>query len=200
VARIETSSVNDPVGARLVNVRSLAEVRGQDLVWVQPARSKQAFELRASDDVVATLEFERSSLASAETAGQKWTFKREGFWHPQVTIRVPGSDSNVAVFKPAWTGGGSLELSEGRLLRFGAANFWHSQWDWSDVASQAPLLHFKSHAGLLRMEGQVDIETAAVTYPELPLLVVLGWYLLILFARDSAAAGSTAAVVAVTAH
>lgn len=179
-------------------MRTLAEVAFQELVWVQPARLQQAFELNASDDVVATLRFERASLASGETAEQKWTFKREGFWHPHVTIRVPDSDDNVAVFKPAWTGGGSLELPQGRLLRFGAANFWHSQWDWSDVASQAALVHFKSHAGLMKREGQVDIETEALTDPELPLLVVLGWYLLILFARDSAAAG-TAAVVA-TAH
>jgi hypothetical protein len=180
-------------------VRAIAEVSNQDLVWVQPARSKQAFELCASADVVAALRFERSSLADAETAGQQWTFKREGFWHPQVTVREPGSDANLAVFKPGWTGGGTLELPEGRLVRFGAANFWHSQWDWSDPAGKV-LIHFKSHPGLLRMEGQVDIETEAASLPELPLLVVLGWYLLILVARDSAAAASAGAVVVATAH
>lgn len=162
---------------------------------------KQAFELRVSDEVVATLQFQRASLAAGETAEEQWTFKREGFWHPQVTVRVAGSDANVAVFKPAWTGGGTLELPQGRLLRFGAANFWHSQWDWSDPESK-PLVHFKSHAGLLKMEGEVGIEPEAATQSDLPLLVVLGWYLLILFARDSAAAsaGSTAAIVAASAH
>jgi hypothetical protein len=47
----------------------------------------------------------------------------------------------------------------------------------------------------MKTEGQVDIQTEAVTYPELPLIVVLGWYLLILFARDSAAAAGAAASV-----
>ena len=174
-------------------MRSIAGFAGQELAWVQPARLKQAFELRSSDDVVATLRFERSSLAIGESGEQRWTFKREGFWHPQITVRVPGSEDNVAVFKPSWVGG-TLELSGGRTLRFGAANFWHSQWDWSDVASQSPLVHFKGRQGILKTEGQVDIEASAVTYPELPLLVVLGWYLLILFARDSdAAAGASAA-------
>jgi hypothetical protein len=177
-------------------VRTIAEVAGQELVWVQPARLKQSFELRATDEAVATLQFQRASLANGEAAQQQWTFKREGFWHPQVTIRVAGSDTNMAVFKPAWTGGGTLELSQGRLLRFGAANFWHSQWDWSDPAGN-PLVHFKSHAGVLKTEGEVGIETAAVGLAELSLLVVLGWYLLILFARDSAAAaGASVAVVA----
>lgn len=181
-------------------MRTIAEVADQELVWEQPARLKQTFELHASDEVVATLEFQRSSLAIGLVADQQWTFKREGFWHPQVTVRVAGSDANVAVFKPAWTGGGTLELPQGRQLRFGAANFWHSQWDWSDPAGQ-PLVHFKSHAGLLKTEGEVGIEPAAVGLAEMPLLAVLGWYLLILFARDSAAAaGSTAAVVAVSAH
>ena len=175
----------------------MAEVAGQDLVWTQPARSKQAFELHAPTEVVATLQFERSSLASGQAAEQSWTFKREGFWHPQVTARVAGSDSNLAVFKPAWTGGGTLELPEGRVLKFGAANFWHSQWSWWDPSGK-PLVQFKSHAGLLRMEGQVVIDPDAGALPELPLLVVLGWYLLILFARDAAVAGSTAAVVAAT--
>ncbi|MDQ6876576.1 MAG: hypothetical protein M3082_02545 [Candidatus Dormibacteraeota bacterium] len=174
-------------------MRTIREVADQELVWIQPARMKQGFELHASDEVVATLQFERASLASGEAAEQRWTFKREGFWHPQVTIRLPDSDANIAVFQPAWTGGGTLELPQGRLLRLGAANFWHSRWDWSDTASQAPLVHFNSHAGLLKTEGLVDVETDAVAYPELPLLVVLGWYLLILFARD-------AAVVAATAH
>lgn len=177
-------------------MRPIGEVADKELLWVQPSRKQQAFELHSAEDVVGTLKFDRASLASGETAGQQWTFKREGFWHPQVTIRVPGSDANIAVFKPAWTGGGALELPQGRLLRFGAANFWHSQWDWSDQAG-SPLVHFKSHAGLLKMEGQVDVEPGAAAAAELPLLVVLGWYLLILFARDSAA--STAGVVAATA-
>ena len=167
-------------------MRTITEVATQELMWVQPARLQRAFELHASDDVVAVLRFERSSLASSETAWQKWTFQQEGSWRRQVTIRTPDSD-DALVFNGARTGGGALELSQGRLLRFGATNFWQSRWDWSDNESQAPLLHFKRRAGFMKTEGQVDIETAAVTYPELPLLVVLGWYLLILFARNAAA-------------
>jgi hypothetical protein len=179
----------------VATVRTIAEVAGQELVWVQPSRMQQAFELHAAGELVATLRFERGSLAAAETAGDRWTFKREGFWRPQVTVRLPSSDTNLAVFKPSWTGGGTLELSSGQVFRFGAANFWHSQWDWQDTESES-LLQFKSHAGILKMEGQVEVEPGAHGLTELPLLVALGWYLLILFARDAAAAsaGSTAAI------
>jgi hypothetical protein len=166
-------------------MRKINDVATGELMWVQPARRKQEFELRAGDEVVGTLRFERSSLAMGETADQSWTFKREGFWHPRITIRVPGSDANVAVFSPGWAGGGTLDI-DGRQLRFVAANFWHSQWDWVD-AQNKPVVHFKSHQGLLKTEGQVEIETEAIQSPDLPLLVVLGWYLLVLFARDAAA-------------
>jgi len=124
-------------------MRTIAEVADQVLVWVQPARLKQTFELRTGDEAVATLQFQRASLAAGEVADQQWTFKRVGFWHPQVTVRAAGSDANVAVFKPAWTGGGTLELPQGRLLRFGAANFWHSQWDWSDPAGNPIVFDFR---------------------------------------------------------
>jgi hypothetical protein len=166
-------------------MKKIQELATQELLWAQPARLKQEFELRAGDEVLATLRWQRSSLAIAETADQIWTFKREGFWHPRITVRLPGSDDNVATFQPGWAGGGTLDLGPGKQLRFGAANFWHSQWDWLDAQNQ-PFVHFKSHQGLLKVEGEVTIEASAVKSPDLPLLVVLGWYLLVLFARDAA--------------
>src|SRR3982074_509051 len=118
-------------------MRTIREVSAQELLWAQPSRMKQAFELRAGDEVVVTLQWARASLATGETAEQKWTFKREGFWHPRITVRAPGSDENVALFNPNWAGGGTLELPEGRAFHFGAANFWRSQWDWVD-STKAP--------------------------------------------------------------
>jgi hypothetical protein len=176
-------------------MRPISEVADQELKWVQPSKVKMNFELRAGDEVVATLSWQRASLAAGQTSAHEWTFKREGFWHPRITVRTPGSDANLALFNPHWSGGGKLP---GRLLRFGAANFWHSQWDWRD-ADEAPLVHFKSRRGLLKIGGQVEIEAAARKSPDLPLLTVLGWYLLVLFARDAAAEGGTGAIVAVIA-
>jgi hypothetical protein len=149
----------------------------QDLAWIQPVRTQQAFELHAGDTVVATLRLEHASLAIGEGDGHRWTFQREGFWHPRVAVRLPDSDDNAATFQASWSGGGSLELRD-RVLRFGPANFWHSQWDWQDGEKQS-LVHFKSQHGFLKMEGQVEIEPSAAALPELPLIVVLGWYLLV---------------------
>ena len=175
-------------------MRTIREVAGQQLLWVQPARMHQFFELRAGDEVVGTLRWERASLAIGETADHQWSFKREGFWHPRITVRVKGLDDNVALFSPGWAGGGTLDLPQGRSLHFGAANFWHSQWAWEKV-KDTPLVRFTNHVGLLKTEGQVNVDGDAAQSPDLPLLVVLGWYLLILFGRDAAASSATTVAV-----
>jgi hypothetical protein len=175
-------------------MKRMAEVADRGLVWVQPSVMKDAYELRAGDEVVATLVFRRSTLATAETGDRSWTFKREGFWRPQVTVRAADSEQNEAIFRPGWAGGGTLELGGGRTLRLGAANFWHTQWDWQ-LPDGSTAVHFKSRSGFLKSGAEVQIEDGARHLPELPLLVVLGWYLLVLFARD-AASSSSASVVA----
>ena len=183
-------------------MRSIAEVAGSELLWVQPSMLKQAFELRAGEEVVGTLVFQRMSLATGATGAENWTFKREGFWRPQVTVRVADSEQNLAVFHPNWMGGGQLELTDGRALRFGAANFWHTQWSWQTADGRTPVA-FHSRQGFLKSGAQVEL----ISLPEwrgstaeggeadlLSLLVVLGWYLLILFARDAATASSAGSV------
>lgn len=161
------------------------DLAGHELLWVQP-RNGLAFELRAGDEVIGSLRWERSSLARGETADQQWTFKREGIWHPHVTVRIAGSDVNLGLFHPNWMGGGTLELEVGRQLRFGPASFWSSQWNWMEV--DQPLVHF-TRRGLFRMESHVEIENPAAVSPDMPLLVVLGWYLLVMSALDAQSGG-----------
>ena len=113
-------------------MRPIAQLGGEEPLWIQPAVRKREHELRAGDDLVATLRFQRGSLADAEAEGHHWTFKRQGFWRPRVTVRIPGSEVDVAVFQPHWTGGGVLEFADGRAVRLRSANFRQSEWVWED--------------------------------------------------------------------
>jgi hypothetical protein len=177
-------------------VRPISETAGQELLWIQPAARKRDHELRAGDDIVATLGFQRGSLADAEAAGAHWTFKRQGFWHPRVTVRVAGSDSDLAIFHPRWVGGGALEFPDGRVVRLSSANFWQSEWVWQD--NEKPLIRFKGRHGFIKARGAVEIRPEAVASPDLAMLVLLGWYLILLHAEDSAAASSAASAAAVS--
>ena len=96
-------------------MRSIFTATGQELSWHQPKGLRRHFELRIGDEVLATLRWETNfgSLATAETAEGRWTFKRVGFWRPKVTVRAAGSDADLAVFEPRWTGSGTLTLASG---------------------------------------------------------------------------------------
>ncbi len=133
------------------------------------------------------------TLAAADSGDDHWTFKREGFWHPRVTVRVAGSEIDLATFRPGWAGTGTLELPPARQITWAAADLWRSRWTWQETDGR-PLVHFERHRGWNEFEGAVEIEPAAAHLPEAPPLVSLGWYLLALLARDI----TTAAVVAAT--
>ena len=177
-------------------MRSLTEVADQELLWTPSPEQKKTYELRAGDEVAATVRFERSSLAIAEVSDTIWTFKREGFWHPRVTVRLAGSETDLAIFQPSWSGSGTLKLSPVRQIQWKSANFWHSSWIWQqqDVDGH-PLVRFKSRQKWTKMEGEVAIAATATELVELPLLVTLGWYLLVLLAQDTAATAATTVAV-----
>jgi hypothetical protein len=177
-------------------VRPISEIAGEELLWIQPAAGRREHELRAGDEVVATLRFQRGSLADAEAEGHHWTFKRQGFWQPRVTVRVPGSDADVAFFRPHWAGGGTLDFADGRSVRLSSANFWQSQWVWQE--KDQPLILFKGRHGIVKAKGAVEILPGAESRSDTPLLVLLGWYLILLHADDTAAA-TVGATVAATA-
>lgn len=173
--------------------RRLADLVGQELEWSQPATTRRAYELRAADEVVATLRFERGTLAYGEAEGGQWSVKREGFWHPQVTVRVPGSDSNIASFRAHMGGSGDLVFSDGRSFRLASTNALHTEWVWQQ--DDQVLVRFQGRHGVIKANGTVEVEPQAAGLAELALLAVLGWYLILLHAQDTAAA-ATGAIVA----
>jgi hypothetical protein len=169
--------------------------RGMELRWRQPAAAKRRYTLQreGSDTPLATLEWRSvwGTFATATVGDISWTFKRAGFLRPRVTVRIAGSDDDLATLEANWHGGGTLTIAGGATFGWKVANFWHSRWDWLD-ANGTELLHFANKQGFIRQEAVVAVSPRAVQLPELDLLAALGWYLLILAAQDSAA--TTAAV------
>lgn len=177
-------------------MKAIADFTGLGLRWSQPAGLERAYELRAGEELLATLRFRGGSLAEAETVDGVWTLNRQGFLRPQVTVRRPGSESDVAVFRPYWTGGGELVAGVGAGLEFVSANFWNSEWVWRD-ANQLLVTYREPH-GLLKANAAVEIAAEARQLTTIGLLTVLGWYLILLFGRDMAIATATRASSVVT--
>ena len=170
-------------------MQSIRKLAPATLNWVQPKAMKREFELRSKDELFGALRWEKAcgSLALAVSADGQWTLKRSGFLNPRVTARLAGSDQDIAVFRPSWTGSGVLELGNGRRFRWVDVNFWRTEWVFRSEAGE-DLVRFKSKDGLLKLKMQVELAPAAKGLPEVSLLAALGMYLLYLMREDAAAA------------
>jgi len=171
----------------------MIELIGYDLQWIQPSAFKMEYELQAGDAVVATLNFRSSfgSFATASNAEGSWTFKRIGFWQSKASVRLSGSDSDLAVFRNnTWSGGGALEFPDGREYPANT-NFWATQYEFKTKAGE-PLISYKKIGGMLHMSSGVEIHPLAKNIPELSWMVPFGWYLTVMMYMDSAASAAAA--------
>ena len=168
-------------------MNKIAEVIGRELEWVQPSAWKMEYELRAGEDIIATLRFRSSfgSFATGESADGCWTFKRVGFWQTRATIRGSGSDTDIAMFKNnTWSGGGTLDMRDGRQF-LATTNFWQTNLEFKTGAGET-LVQFKP-GGLVHLSARVEIQPNADALPELPWMIMFGWYLTVMMYMDTAA-------------
>lgn len=176
---------------------------GMMLQWVQPKMSERRFVLRTDDLVFARLDFQSvfGSLAHAAAESGSWSMKRVGFFNPRVTVRNMGEENELLLYRPDWTGmEGRIDFANGVIYTWKPANFWATHYSLRDAKGEV-LVMFKqgiedaSLKDAFKAQARVEIQPAALLLPDVTLLVVLGWYLMILQADDSAAATTTAATV-----
>jgi len=171
--------------------------------WRQPKALQRTFELRDDDRLFGTLCFVKpfGSLAVASLAAGDWTFKRVGFFRPRVTVRRRDQETDLAVYEPkGWRADGELQFTAGRSYGWRAANFWATKFNFVDGAGRS-LVTFKPGAedskwsDIFKFQALVEIDPSASRLEDLPLLVALGWYLMILHHEDSASAGAVVATM-----
>lgn len=162
-------------------MRKIAESTGHDLQWSQPKALKMEYELQADgSESIATLRFKSplfGFLATAESADGCWTFNQIGFLKPKTVIRACANDIDLAIFENnEWDGGGVLKLPSGHCYA-AVANFFQTQYEFR-TESDEPLIRIKAR-GWFHLSAKVEILQAACLLPELPWMVMLGWYLTI---------------------
>jgi len=176
---------------------------GNRLHWSQPKALQRIFELRDRDRLVGTLSFVKAfgSLAEASMAAGDWTFKRVGYFRPRVTVRRRGQEMDLAVFEPkGWRSEGELQFAGGRIYAWKLANFWATKFSFVDSAGKT-LVAFKpgteesKWSDLLKFQALVEIDPSASRLEELPLLVSVGWYLMILHHEDASSSGAVVATM-----
>lgn len=167
----------------------ITQLTSHPLKWVQPSM-KMEYELMTGETLAATLNFRSSwgTLAFATSGDGEWTFKRVGFWQNRASIRMVNSEEDVAVFtNNTWKRGGTLEFADGRRFK-ATTNVWMTQMEWQTEDEQ-PLVAFKI-GGFFKQSAEVEIMPIATRLSELPILVLFGWYLILMMHRDAAVAAS----------
>jgi hypothetical protein len=154
------------------------------LTWRQTGKLES--QLVAGADLVGTLRWEKGSgtQATGESKGGSWTFTRVGFLTPKVVVHAPGSKMSSATLTMKWTGGGMIEFPTGRSFHFAPKGFWRSEWFLTDP-SRKKLLTIRPNFAWGAAGASVDVERAAQSIHELPLLVILCWYTILLLSSDN---------------
>jgi hypothetical protein len=166
-------------------MKPIHEAAVQDLQWTRVKWWKCAFELHSGDEVLARLYPQKGTRSMiGEAADGSWAFKRRGFWNAEIVVTDLASQAEIAVVKRGRNK--SLAFSDGRLFTFQKTSFWRNEWVWLN-AEGTPLIHFQHGKHLM-------LEPLALSLPELSLLVIVGWHLIVLQQEEDAA--STAAMVA----
>jgi hypothetical protein len=162
------------------------------LEWRQVKGLKRDAELKADDRALGSITFrsELGTLATARIGNDCWTFKRVGFFQSRVEVRECGPNGAIAEFRNAtWTGGGTLTMQGGRVYK-ATSNWWNTKWEVQDADGRV-LIRF-DYGGVFKLSAKIKVMSSARQLAELPLLIALSWYLVVMLAADSA---STAAII-----
>lgn len=153
------------------------------LAWKQDPAQQRHYELRAGDDAIAALDFLKmfGTLARGRTAERSWTFKRAGFLSPLVTARVEGAEEDCAVYHPNFSSSqGQLRLADGRNFELRLGGVWSRQAVLVDNDRREVFrIHLRGDPSL-----GAAVEVRLPETPEIALLLLLAWYVLVLQMQD----------------
>jgi hypothetical protein len=178
-------------------MRSLTDIKGQNLVWRRNKEFKQEYQLITGDpkdpnaEVFAQLLWEKEggSLARAQFGEHAFTFKRTGFFSHKFTVRVPDSNSDLVSFEPHWSMKGLrglLQLASGGRYNV-EANMWNGNFKWFDTQNNA-LIAFKNESGWTGLKHtSVEVYRPIEPLGDFGLLLTFGQYLNVLAYNDAMA-------------
>ncbi len=180
-------------------MKRLSEVDTSDLRWTRTGEG-HTYRLVSGSEAVASLHWQKSvgSLATAETAEGRWTLKRGGFMSPTVSVRDAEHGQDLAILHVHWNVS-TLTARGGAVFRWTRIGFWVPAWQVTDQAG-AELVHFEPVRKDSHLEGGLAlVAPRGRTIPELLLLLVLGWYFIVLAWIEDQAVAASGRVLAATA-
>jgi hypothetical protein len=162
----------------------IRESIGRAMRWRRTRLLPAAFELRAGEETLATLEwpglFSRSAIATS--GGGRWRFRRPSLFSLSVDVEDTESGARIASYSPAPLRG-TLRFADGRAFRIGRDSLFGRLKAWREDGGE--LLSFPRRL-TFGGGGPVQIEAAATAEAGLDLLVAFAFYVLTLRRRRAA--------------
>lgn len=166
-------------------MKTFLEANTQAIEW----SGRWEYELRSGREVIGRLHVEKSSgtRAMAESAHGRWLFLKKWFPLPKVLLRLVDSDVDFAVFRSKWMEKrDSLDFPHGLKYYWVPVNKWGTECVFADAYGQL-LVRFKRDSNPFiafalprgHSTGRAEIEHSVVSVPDIPLLTLLGCFLMV---------------------
>lgn len=169
--------------------RPLREALRGDLTWRRPGWLRRELILEAGSERLARLSWPRwySFEAAAESGDGRWTLGRPRGWslHGGCLVRDAASGVEVATFRRNWRGKGTARFVSGAQYAWAWEGFWRPRYFWAD-GGMKPLLTFRTLFSFGR-SYEMTADPAARALAELPVLVLLGGYVMAMISAQASA-------------
>jgi hypothetical protein len=166
----------------------IQHLAGQTLYWTQAPLFKMDYLLQDAERVqtLATLQWESSLAmrAMAKIGTQPFSLDRPGWLGRRIEIRTDTTQAGelIATFKHGWTSyNGTLRFETGQHFEWKNTHHWHSHWIWTTTGG-GELMKFMPDTQIRRLtrsESRIELYPPAADFPEIALLAVLGWYMML---------------------
>ena len=174
-------------------LRRLKAVDYNHLTWKQMSFGEREFELMSGNDLVGRLNWPKwlSDYAVAECGDGRWGLDRVGFFRDRGVAIEAGAEAEVASVTFSWVGDSEITLANSRRYNLFKTGILGNDWVLADEAEDEV---FKIKEGMrwFKHDAHINLQVGAIMVPELPLLIMLSWYLAYMQLQDAAAAAVAA--------
>jgi hypothetical protein len=154
----------------------------QTLYWQQPKRLKEEYYLRSQDQVLGSLYSQNNYFlrrAVAKTSEQKWVFKYLRLSLPKVIVHHKNKQVAQAIIETNWGWSGTVIFEDQYQVTWKPTH--HTDGEFCFLLPENhPVVFFRTRPGFFKIEAEVEIDPAVLHNLHLPLLVMLGWFFVLL--------------------
>jgi hypothetical protein len=167
----------------------IAQEAVEPLIWIRPKPLHPVDALRCGGNVIATLRYHGlfGTRATGDSENGRWTFERQGLRHPRITVRTGGGDAVIGTVELPHLFGSRdavVRLSHGRSFRWVQFDTSGLRCGFTAAPEGTAIMRFMrphlSYPWITRTGGDIQLEVAPAAHSldELPLLALLGRYLM----------------------